>query len=598
MIKLTDYIVKRLEAEGVKHLFMISGGGAMHLVDSVGRSKKIKYICPHHEQAAAIAAEGYARTSGKMGVVVVTSGPGGTNTLTGVIGQWLDSVPCLYLSGQVKFETTIASVPKLKLRQLGDQEINIVDIVKPVTKYAVMVRDPMTIRYHLERAIYLATHGRPGPVWLDIPLNVQSAMIDEKKLKAYDPRQDKIKLGPSKVGEVIKLLKKSKRPVLLIGQGVRLAGAEKELRRLVSYLNIPVLTAICAHDLIESDHPLFFGRPGICGDRTGNFVLQNCDLLIAIGARLGIRQIGYGYDQLAREARRIMVDIDRSELEKPTLKFDLRVQADAKMFIVEMLERARQEVGGDRSAWLAWCRKAARSLPTLFDDNPDNPRYVNSYRFADQLFRQLKNGDQVVTGNGTAYTSTFQAMRIKKGVRVIANQGCASMGYDLPAAIGSCLARKKRPVVLITGDGSLQMNLQELQTAVANQLPLKIFVLNNNGYLAIRMTQDAYFNGRHYAAGPEGGVTLPAISRIACAYGIKAVRISNHKELRTKIARVLSAKGPVLCEIMMDPKQTLFPKVSSAVDKTGKLISKPLEDMYPFVERKLFNDLMIVRPVS
>ena len=600
MIKLSDYIFKRLAEFGVKDLFMISGGGAMHLVDSAGRNKRLHYYCPHHEQAAAIAAEGYARASGKMGVVVVTSGPGGTNTLTGVIGQWLDSIPCLYLSGQVKYETTIASQPKLKLRQLGDQEINIVDIVKPVTKYAVMVTDPRTIRYHLERAVYLASHGRPGPVWLDIPLNVQAAMIEEAELRAYDPGEDEIKIDraqlKSQVAAVVARLRSAKRPVLLAGHGIRLAGAVKELDRVIKQLGIPVVTAICGHDLVPSADPLFFGRPGICGDRLGNFVLQNSDLLLTVGARLGVRQISYGYDSFARGAYKILVDIDPAELEKPTLKVDLPIRADAGLFLGELLRQLADGPLPEKRQWLGWCREQRQTVPSVLADNPANPKFVNSYVFADELFRRLKAGDVVVTGNGTAYTSTFQAMKIPRGVRVIANQGCASMGYDLPAALGASLARGKKPVVLVTGDGSIQMNLQELQTIMTYRLPVKIFVLNNRGYLAIRLTQDTYFDGRHFASGPRGGVICPDIIKVGRAYGFKTLRLRTGRGLAGGIERVLRARGPVICELMMDPAQTLYPKLSSEVKPDGRLVSKPLEDMYPFLPRDEFRRHMLIGP--
>jgi acetolactate synthase-1/2/3 large subunit len=580
---------------------MISGGGAMHLNDSIGKCRGLKYICNHHEQACAIAAEGYFRASGKMPAVIVTSGPGGTNTITGVIGQWLDSIPALYLSGQVKQETTIEFCRHLKLRQLGDQEINIVDIVKPVTKYAAFVKNPLDIKYHLDKALYLAAHGRPGPVWLDIPLDIQSAIIDEKKLAKYNREKDEIsfnrRLIKKQITELLGRIQKAERPALLIGHGVRLAGAAKELRSLINKLNMPVLTAICGHDLIQSGHPLFAGRPGICGDRPGNFVAQNSDLLLCIGARLGVRQIGYSYKTFARHAYRAMVDIDRSELRKPTLDFHMSIHADASLFIKEMLSRLAGRKIAPKKNWLDWCRKKKKILPSLEQDNPGSPKYVSSYVFAGKLFEALKPNSIVVTGNGTAYTSTFQAMRLKKGVRVFANQGCAAMGYDLPAAIGAAIAEKKKQVVLITGDGSIQMNIQELQTLITCHLPVKIFVLNNKGYLAIRATQDAYFQSRYIASGASSGVICPDICRVANAYGIKTSRIYNEKGLAGKISRLLNNPSPALCEIMMDPKQTLYPKISSAVKPDGSLASRPLEDMYPFLPRDEFRKNMIIKPL-
>jgi acetolactate synthase-1/2/3 large subunit len=596
-VKVSDYVVQKLVEHGIRHVFMVSGGGAMHLVDSVGRNTRIQYICNHHEQASAIAAEGYARAIGKMAAVIVISGPGSTNTLTGVIGQWLDSIPCLYISGQVKRETTIKACPNLKLRQLGDQEINIIDIVRPVTKYSVMVLEARRIGYYLDKAIYLANDCRPGPVWLDIPLDIQAATIDTAKLIKYNPQEKRQRFNKTLIRQQVKQLLERidgcKRPVLLAGHGIRLAGAVKQFEQLIRILNIPVLTTICGNDLIYSSHPLFFGRPGICGDRLGNIVLQNSDLLICIGARLGIRQIGYNYEAFARGAYRVMIDVDKSELEKPTLHMHMKIHADALLFIEEMIRQIGSREVRIKRNWINWAKERRQKLPPILQDNFRNPKYVNSYIFADALFKRLSPGDLIVTGNGSAYTSTLQIMKVKKGVRVIANQGCASMGYDLPAAIGACFARKKRQVVLITGDGSIQMNIQELQTIVTHKLPIKIFVLNNKGYLSIRATQDTYFKGRHYASSRRGGILCPDISRISKAYGINAIKLHSEKNLDKIISKVLKAKSPMICEIFMDPLQTLFPKAASEIRPDGKLVSRPLEDMYPFLKREELKSHML-----
>jgi acetolactate synthase-1/2/3 large subunit len=602
MVKVSDFIAQHLSAYGIKHVFMITGGGAMHLNDSFGQCKAFEIICTHHEQGAAIAAEGYYRASGNLAAVNVTTGPGGTNTLTGVIGQWLDSIPCIYISGQVKRESTIAFWPQLKLRQLGDQEINIVDIVRPVTKYAVMVRDPLKVRYHLDKALYLATHGRRGPVWLDIPLDVQATQVDESGLSTYDPREDEIRFDPEKirnqVGELLERLKASARPVLLAGHGIRLAGAADLFLRVVDSLNIPIVTSISGNDLIWSDHPLYFGRPGIAGDRIGNFVIQNSDLMLALGARMGIRLISYNYGAFAREAFRAMVDIDPAELRKPTLRLHMPVHADARLFIEEMLRRLRGNRLPRKEDWLQWCRKQKQTLPGILEDNPRNPDYVNSYVFTDTLFQILEPGSIVVTGNGAAFTGTFQAMRIKRGMRVFANECCASMGYCLPAAIGACFSSGKRPIVLITGDGSIQMNIQELQTISFHKLPIKIFVLNNRGYHAIRMTQSTYFEGRHIGSGPEYGVGVANIGKIAEAFGLPSTRIDNESVLPGRIQEILSRPGPVVCEVPMDPNQTLNPKLSSVVTPDGKMVSKPLEDLYPFLDREKFHAAMIVKSLE
>jgi acetolactate synthase I/II/III large subunit len=597
-VKISDYIMETLVQHGIRQAFMISGGGAMHLVDSVGRHPQLDYVCCHHEQACAIAAEGYARASGQMAAVIVTSGPGGTNTLTGVAGQWLDSIPAIYISGQVKQETTITSCPGLKLRQLGDQELNVVDLVRPMTKYAVMVRDPREMGYHLHRALYLATHGRPGPVWLDIPLDIQAASVALSDLLAYEPSEDEIlfdaQILREQAAELLARIRQASRPVIIAGHGIRLAGAVEEFHELIVRLNVPVLTAICGHDLIWSDHPLFAGRPGICGDRHGNMALQNSDLMLAIGARLGVRQISYDYNNLAKEAFRAMVDIDPAELEKPTLRLHMPVHADAKCFIKEMLRQLGDKIVSPKKSWINWCRDRKQTLPTVFDDNSHRPGYVNSYTFADALFRQLPPDALVVTANGTAYTSTYQVMQIKKGTRVFANQACASMGYDLPAAIGACIARGG-PVVLLAGDGSIQMNIQELQTIVNYRLPIKIFVYDNRGYLSIRLTQDAYFEGRHIASGPELGVTCPDVCRIAEAYGLPTARLEDETDLDSNLSRLLDLPGPLVCNLHMDPNQTVLPKLSSSVGPDGRLISRPLEDMYPFLPRNEFYSHMLIQ---
>ena len=600
MSKLSDYIFSFLAQKDIHQAFMLPGGGAMHLVDSLAQCPDMKYLCPRHEQAAAMAAEGYYRASNRIAAVVVTTGPGGTNTLTGVIGQWLDSIPCIYVSGQLKRETMITACPELNLRQLGDQEINIVDIVKPVTKYAVTVMKPHSIRYHLEKALYLATHGRPGPVWLDIPLDVQAAMIDETSLPAYEPAEDEIQfdtqLLKTQVRELLERIRNAKRPVLMAGYGVRIAGASEAFMQLAEKLNMPVLTAICGHDLIPSEHALFFGRPGICGDRLGNIVVQNSDLFLSVGARLGIRQISYDYKDFARDAYRAVVDIDHSELHKPTLFPHMRVHSDAKVFIDEMLAQMDSQPRQDSHSWLDWCRQRKHSLPTMLDDNPTSTNgYVNSYLFAAELFKLLEPGSLVVTGNGTAYTCTFQIMPINKGVRVFSNQGCASMGYDLPAAIGACIARNRQPVILITGDGSIQMNIQELGTIAFHKLPITIFVLNNEGYLAQRITQDTYFEGRYAGSDRKDGVCYPEIVPVAQAFGLKTARLDSNHNLSSKIQQVLNMPAPVLCELSMDPKQTLYPKLSSEVMPDGTLVSKPLEDMYPFLPREAFEKHMLAK---
>jgi len=603
MVKLSDYIMKRLADEhGVRDVFMISGGGAMHLIDSVGKQPGINYFCPHHEQAAAMAAEGYARVSGKMGVVVITSGPGGTNTLTGVIQQWLDSIPCLYISGQVKEETTIASCPEIGLRQLGDQEINIVDIVKPVTKYAVMVHRPEKIKYYLDKAIYLATHGRPGPVWLDIPLNIQAALIDENRLEDYKSSEDEQvvdrKLLAAQVSEVIKLLKSAKRPVFIAGHGIRLSKSIDMFRRFIDASGIPVVTTFCGYDLVPSDNKFYAGRIGTLGTRFGNFALQNADLVISVGSRNNIRQVSYDWKVFARSARKVVVDIDRAELFKPTLKPDLSLHADAGDFLKELLEQSESAGLPDYSDWLSWCAERKQRYPVVQKEYRLKKESVNPYYFMETLTKCLKESDVVVSANGTACVALFQAGVVKNGQRVFWNSGCASMGYDLPASIGACVANGRKPVVCLAGDGSIQMNIQELQTIIGYALPVKIFVLNNDGYISMRQTQESFFGGRYTACDPRSGVTFPKMLKVAAAYGFPVFSIKDHSCMDAVIGDVLHSQGPALCEVMLSTTQRFVPKVASQLKPDGRMVSKPLEDMFPFLPREEFLSNMLVEPLS
>ena len=593
MIKVSDFIFQHLvEKHNIHHCFLVTGGGAMHLNDSIGHTPGLTYICNHHEQASAIAAEGYYRTCGQLCVTNVTTGPGGTNAVTGVLGQWLDSIPGIYISGQIKTSTMKGTYPDLNLRQLGDQEADIVGIVRSITKYAVTVTDAYDIKYELDKAIAIALGGRPGPVWLDIPLDIQGAMVDETKLREFDASEliDEVKhdLVDRQIDELIERIKKSKSPVIYVGNGVRLAKRVNEFIRLVEKLQIPVVTAISGSDIIWYDHPLCYGKPGICGDRIGNIMVQNSDLLIILGTRLSIRQVSYAYDLLAPRAYKVMVDIDRAEMEKPTLSINMPIHVNLSEFIDKLSDKTAGVNLPDFKEWRAWGRKIESQLPSLFEDNPSVQGYVSSYVFADELFMQLKDGDVVVTGNGTAYTSTYQAMKVKKGVRVFANQGCAAMGYDLPAAIGADVSNQTGKTVLVTGDGSIQMNIQELQTLMTYRFPLKIFVLENEGYLAIKTTQKSFFGGHFTGSNPESGVVCPDMKKIAAAYGIPFIRVNEEGAvLRNAIQETLNTDGPAICEITMHPEQTLFPKSASFMDENGKMTSAPLEKMAPFMPEEL-----------
>ncbi len=595
MIKVSDFIFQHLvEKYGIKHCFLVTGGGAMHLNDSIGHTKGLKYICNHHEQASAIAGEGYYRASGQLAVTCVTTGPGGTNAITGVLGQYLDSIPGLYISGQIKTSTYKHTYPYLNLRQLGDQEADIVSMVSPITKYAKTIYNPLDVKYELDKAIAIALDGRPGPVWLDVPLDVQGATVDETKFREFDPSTEMIDpikhaLVDEQICQLIERIKKAKSPVIYVGNGVRLAKREKEFIQLAEKLNIPVVTAISGSDIIWHNHPLCFGKPGICGDRIGNIMVQNSDLLIVMGTRLSIRQVSYAYDLLAPKAYKVMVDVDLAEMQKPTLNIDMPIHVNLSEFIDKILVALNEESTlPDFKAWREWGRMIENKIPTLFDDNPDCDGYANSYKFADELFKQLHDGDVVVTGNGTAYTCTYQAMKVNEGVRVFANQGCAAMGYGLPASIGACVSNEKGKTICVTGDGSIQMNIQELQTIVTYKLPLKLFVLENESYLAIKTTQKAFFKGNFTGSNPASGVVCPDLKRIAEAYGIPFVRVSSNEALESAINDVLSSDGAMICEVKMHPEQTLYPKSASFMDKnTGKMSSAPLEKMAPFMSDEL-----------
>ncbi|MDO8804023.1 MAG: thiamine pyrophosphate-binding protein [Elusimicrobiota bacterium] len=589
MIKLADYVAKRLVEHGVKHVFMISGGGAMHLNDAVGKCKGLEYICSHHEQASAMGAEGYSRISGRLGVAVVTTGPGSTNTLTGVIGQWLDSIPALYLSGQVKFRTTTASCPGAGLRQLGDQEINIVDIVKPVTKFAQLLTDPSQVKYVLDKAVHTATTGRPGPVWIDIPLDVQAALIDETKLVSYEPEQLPSDSGiQAQIAKTAELLRAAKRPVIVAGHGIRISGAEELFEKLADTLKIPVLATFGGFDLVPNDSPFFSGRIGTVGTRGGNFSLQNADLVLSLGSRNNIRQVSYDWANYARKAKKIVVDIDPAELIKPTLKPDLAVRADVKDFMAGLLAEVSREGIADPSGWLKWCRGCSEKYPVVLAEYKELKAKVSPYHFVETLTGMLSPETSVVAGNGSACVCLFQAGIVKKGQRIFWNSGCASMGYDLPAAIGACFGGGKKEVVCLAGDGSLMMNLQELATAAHHKLPLKIFVLNNGGYISIKQTQENFFESRYVACDARSGVGFPDFVKVAAAFGLHTEVIDSVADLKEKIARVLAVKGPALCDVKLPADHKFMPKLSSEKKPDGSMVSKPLEDMWPFLDREEF----------
>ena len=590
-MRVADYIWKTLADLGTRHVFLVTGGGAMHLDDALGRETRIRYVCNLHEQACAMAAEGYARQSGRPGVVCVTTGPGGTNALTGVMGAWLDSVPMVVVSGQIKRATMITSCPDLKLRQLGDQEYNIVDAVRPMTKMAKTVMAVEEVAETLATAWRICQEGRPGPVWIDVPLDIQAAQMPETAPAAVAPaRAD----GPvPNLSAALGLLKTARRPAIVAGSGIRNAKAADLFLQAAEAWRIPVLTSISGIDLIPSDHPLFFGRPGILGERPANFILQNADLLLVLGTRMGLRIIGYAHDKLARAATRVMVDVDEAELRKPTFRVDVPVHADAGDFLRAAL--AELPALPAREDWLAYCRRVKVRYPVVLPAHRARTDYVSSYVLPEAVVRHAPADLTVVTSNGIAYTSTFQAIPVRTGMRMFSNEACASMGYGLPAAIGAAFAGgPDRTVACFEGDGSIQMNLQELQTLVTYRLPVKLFVYNNDGYLSIKTTQRSFFGGFFVGSEPGSGVKLPSIEKLAAAYGLPYFRLAKNQELDVKLREIFGTEGPVLVEVMLDPFEELGPKAASRKLPDGRMVSAPLEDMAPFLPREELAENMLI----
>lgn len=550
-----------------------------------------------------MAAEGYARVSGLPGVVNVTTGPGGINALNGVFGAFTDSVPLLVISGQVKRETCMRAQGITGLRQLGDQEVDIVSMVGNITKYAVLIDDPLSIRYHLERAWHLAQTGRPGPCWLDIPVDVQAASIDPAALRGYDPASDSDARAGTDVGrdpvqleavcrDVLERIRNAKRPVILAGTGVRAAHAVAEFRQLFQRLGIPVTTG-WTHDLIASDDPLFCGRQGTIGDRAGNFTVQNADVLLVLGSRLNIRQTSYNWQSFARHAFKIQVDIDPAEFRKPTVHPDLAIPCDLKRFMTALTHQCEAEhyLPSTHSSWLAWCRERVLRYPVVQDRQRQPGPPLNPYYFIEQLSTRLADDDVIICGNATACIVPFQVMRLRAGQRLISNSGSASMGHDLPAAIGAAFARPGKRTICLAGDGSVQMNIQELQTVVHHHLPLKIFVLNNSGYLSMRMTQSGFF-GRLTGESGSSGASLPDMVKIACAYGIPSTRIDRASQFEL-IDRALAADGPTLVDVVLDPAQEFEPRSKARQLPDGRIVSPNLEDMYPFLDETELMDSVI-----
>ena len=593
-IKVAQYIADFLADNGINDCFMVTGGGAMHLDDAIGHKQGIHCTFNHHEQACSIAAEAYARLTGKIAAVCVTSGPGGTNAITGVMGGWLDSIPMFILSGQVKRETTIWSCPELNLRQLGDQEFDIIGSVSNMTKYAVMVTNPLEIAYHLEKALYLATENRGGPVWLDIPLDVQGAQIETDDLLHFDRSAERVWKVPEVTDElaetVLERIRKAKSPLILAGTGIRLGDAENELLQLLKKLDIPVVTAWNANDTVAFDDPHFAGMPGTVGTRPGNFAVQNCDLLLSLGCRLNIRMIGYNHFDFAKNAYKIIVDIDPRELAKPTIKPDMAVNADVKAFISALLKHDYTP-SQEHAKWLRWCRDLVGRYPAALPEYFTGNIPVNPYVFMDMFFGCLNNDDRIICGNGSACVMTFQAAKIRQGQRMFTNSGCAAMGYGLPAALGAAVADNSRRTICIDGDGSIMMNIQELATIAHNHLNVKIILLNNNGYHSIRQTQTNLFKPPFIGIDENSGVGFPDFRQLAGAFGLTYYSINSEADCIDVLRNALDSDGACICEVTVDPKQNFAPKSSSKVLPDGRIVSPSLDDMAPFLDRAEFESI-------
>lgn len=596
-MKLSDYVIQFIEAQGVKHVFMVPGGGAMHLNDSLGQSTALTWVSNLHEQASAMAAETYAKATGNLGVALFTTGPGGTNAITGVAGAWLDSTPCLFISGQVKR-------PDLKgrsgVRQMGVQEVDIVSAVKAMTKYAKLITDPDSIRYELEKAVYLALSGRPGPVWIDIPLDVQAATVDPSKLKGFrlPPRRRAPANLPQDIAKIVDFIAASERPLILAGNGVRLARAQTAFKSLARELKIPVLLTWLAIDMYGHDEDNLIGKPGTVAPRGVNFALQNADLLLVIGARLDFTITGYAPERLARGAKKVMVDIDPAEIAKLARYLELGICCDAGDFIAALAGATANTAQPERAAWHRRCLDWKERYPVLLPEHAVNHGKVSTYYLADCLSELLPENAAVVSGSSGAGIEIFQhALRLKRGQRLYHTTALGAMGYGLPGAIGACLGSERRETILVDGDGGIQLNIQELATIQRLQLPIKIFVLNNDGYSSIRTSQERWF-GRQTGADSRSGLTLPDIVPLAEAYGLPAMRIPDQHNLLEQLKRVLDRPGPVVCDVVCRPDEARVPSLSSAQRADGSLYSKPLEDLWPFLPRDEFYANMIVAPMD
>jgi len=585
MVRVGDYVAQFLKNKGVEHIFLVTGGGSMFLNDGISKEPSITPIFNHHEQASTMAAVAYSKVNNKIGVVMPTTGCGGTNTITGLLDAWQDSNKLLIISGQVNTKEVTSLKPELGLRKLGVQEANITDIVKPITKWSIVVDNPKKIKYYIEKAFYLISNKRPGPVWLDIPLDVQGSFIDPNSLKSFTPPITNI-IPP----DISNLLKNSQRPVIIAGYGIHLGNARKEFQEFVEKYKIPVTFTYLSIDLLPSTHPQYIGRLGTKGDRAGNFAVQNADLILSIGSSLSIPVTGFRYDTFAREAKIVAIDVDPLEHKKPTIKIDEFIECDSKLFLESNMSLDYE----CNLQWLEKCNEWRNKWPV---HNPKNKK-LNLYSFTKTLSDSLDNTDStIITDAGSAYYVLCQALLINQN-RFITSGAQAEMGFTLPACIGASFANPNSNIIGVTGDGSFQFNIQELQTIIQYNLPIKIFVLNNDGYMSIKNTQDKFFEGRYFGVNSDSNVSFPSTKKISKAYGLDYFKFSSLNKLKEDINSVLNNPNPTICEIILPSKEAILPSSSAKVNEEGKMVSQPLENMFPFLSKKEFNKEMIVKKLK
>ena len=598
-MRVADFVAKFiLEELDVKHVFTLTGAGIMHLTDGLACNKKLKTICPHHEQTASMALEAYSRATENFGVGIFTTGPGSTNAITGLAGAWQDSVPCLFISGQVKLAEASSQSGIKKLRQFGVQELDIIPIVESITKYAVTITQPEKIRYELEKASHIAKSGRPGPVWIEIPMDIQSAKISDELEKFEIKQSEKPEINENQIKSVIELLQNAKRPIIISGQGVRIAGAIELLTKFVKLFKIPVVTPYLGIDTIRHDEEYYIGKIGVKGERAGNLAMQNSDLILSIGSSLHVSVIGYNYKQFARGAKKIIIDIDEITHKKKTIDIDQFVHADAKDFLNILLKQLTEGDSLNYASWLEMCNKWKKKYPTCLPEYKNTKDEINSYFLIEQICKNSKAGDIFVSDAGGTFYAVSQAVTLTKpNQRYIPSSAMATMGYSLPAAIGISIATGNR-VISFTGDGSLQQNIQEFQTLVEYNLPVKLFVLNNDGYHSIRTSQTNYFEERYIGESSKSGISFPDTVKIAEAYGVKAFRIDQPSQITDVVNQVLNYDGPVVCDVIIPREQEIIPSVASRVNDDGSMSSRPLEDMYPFLDRKEYKNNLFVKEVD